>query len=383
MSESKNEPLTRGVPKDTWSTPFSAFNSMKYLMWREHIESIIEGKFKPPYMVDIDPSNVCNYDMGKNTGCIWCNSRAFRQEKPQIMPMGHLSKIADFLKEWGVKSACIGGGGENMVHPEFASFLWKMHKNGIKTGIISNGSLLDFEKSLAIVKCSSWCGLSIDAGTSKTFNKVHGLPDTSQMFDKVINNMKNLIKIKDENNSNVEITYKYLMHPENAHEILNAVELARDIGCNTFHLRPACVDNLYGQDKNQIKYSKTLIDKINQQMEKAKDFETDVFKFYGIRHKFNPDFTRKVNFKRCLATPLMATFCADGTITLCFDLRGKWTLCNHYPHVHEILDVWGGKKHKQMIENIKVDECPRCTMSTVNEIIEQVFIKDKMYRDFL
>jgi len=38
--------------------------------------------------------------------------------------------------------------------------------------------------------------------------------------------------------------------------------------------------------------------------------------------------------------------------------------------------------HKQLVNDVKVNECPRCTFHAYNEMVEQVFIKDKMCKMF-
>lgn len=369
-------PKTRGVPRDSWSSPYNAFNSMKYLMYRDNLEAIARGEFPPPLMVDVDPSNVCNFN------CSWCNSKTFRNEKPVMMPQGHLFKIADFLKEWGTKAVCTSGGGEPLIHSEFAEYCYRLKKNAIKNGVICNGSLLDQKNAEAIVDTVSWCGFSIDAGTGKTYAKVHGVRE--DVFCDVMNRIARLAELKRKRKSNVEITYKFLLHPLNAHDILDAVRLAKKIGFNTFHLRPVCVDNLYGQNQKALDFS-PYIDIINLQIEEAKGYEDDDFKFYGVRHKFGEKLERKVNFERCLATPLMSTFGADGNVYLCFDVRGRpdWILCRHEPDPHEILKIWGSEKHKKIIESINPKCCPRCTFGPLNEIMDQVIIKDRMFKDFL
>jgi len=372
----KDEPFTRGVPRDNWSTPYNQFNSMKYLMWRDHIEHILKGEFLPPYMVDIDISNKCNFN------CIWCNAAGIRRDSPTMLSQAHLFKLADFLKHWGVRSACIAGGGEPLTNDAFPFFLDRMHNNGLKTGIITNGSLMNRYDALAVLR-SSWCGFSIDAGKKQTYARIHRVSD--KIFDRVITNIEKLVNLKRKHDSDVEITYKFLLHPWNAGEILDAVELAHDIGCNTFHLRPVCWDNLYGIKHNKSINYDNVINKINEQIKVAQTFEDDNFKFFGIRHKFKPDFSRKVNFKKCLATPLMTTFGADGNVHLCFDCRGRpdWILAKHVPNPEEIVNVWGSDKHKKIIESIDPNKCPRCTFGTLNEIIEKVFIDDEMFKDFL
>jgi len=369
---------TKIKDKKEWTSPYNEFNSLKILYFKEHLNAIAKGKFLPPITTDTDPSSICNFN------CVWCNAKGIRRDNSKIIPPKHLLKLADFYKEWGVKSTCVSGGGEPMVNPGFSDFLYRLKKNGIKSGVISNGSLMTEKNARAIADCSSWCGISVDAGSREVFAKVKGLKDES-IFDKVIENIRTLARIKKETNSNVELTYKYLLHPFNVKDIYKAAKLAKSIGINTFHLRPVCWDNLYGQrNKKPIDFS-NISKTIEEEIEKSRKLEDENFKFYSVRHKFGESFERKINFKRCWATPLVSTFGADGNVHLCFDVRGKkeWILCKHYPDPKEILKVWGSSKHKKIINSVNVEKCPRCTFGPHNEIIEKVILEDKMFLDFM
>lgn len=361
------------MKKDIWDSPFNPFNSMKVLLWRQHLEGMATGKLLPPVTVDFDPTNKCN------SKCIWCNSQKFREEHNESMSPEHMLNLADFFKEWGIRSACTAGGGEPTLNPGTANFLRRMKQNGIKSGFITNGIQMSEDQMNAIVDSCDWCGFSIDAGDSESFEAVHGV----DKFEQVIDNLKNLISLKKERKSNVEITYKYLLHPLNSKNILNAAHLAKEIGCDMMQCRPVCWDNLYNQPEREPIDFESVVKTINKLMESASTLTDDKFKFYGIRHKFGESFERKVNFKKCRATSIMAVYCADGTIQLCHDLRGKeeWILCKH-DNPHEILNVWGSKKHLDLIKSIDPNKCPRCTFSRYNEIIENVIINDKMCKDF-
>jgi len=363
--------------KKEWTSPYNEFNSLKLLHFKEHLQAIKSGKFLPPITVDVDLTNLCNLK------CIWCNAEGFRKISPTSIDGEHAIKLADFFGEWGVKSACIAGGGEPMMNKIFDKFLYVLKTNNVKSGIITNGILMNDDNATAIARCSSWCGISMDAGSSEVYIKVKGIKDES-LFDKVIQNIKSLAEIKKAIGSNVEITYKYLMHPYNVKDIYKAALLAKSIGVNTFHLRPVCQDNLYNRDVGNVDFSGLFVI-IESEIAKARELEDENFKFYSVRHKFGEQFERKINFKKCLATPLLATFGADGNIHLCFDIRGKkeWILCSHYPDPKEILKVWGSEKHKKIINSINPKKCPRCTFGPYNEIIEKAIIEDKMYLDFI
>lgn len=362
-----------------WNNPYNPFNSFKVLVWREWLEGIVKGEFLPPVTVDTDPANACNYK------CIWCNAFDYMHGdvKKQILPEKHLIKLADFYKEWGTHSTCIAGGGEPLMNPGIPAFLERLYDNKIESGIITNGSLLNDEIIEVIARTSRWCGISMDAATPETYKKIKGISD-SKMFNKVIENIKKLTKKCEEYGNTCDVAYKYLLHPINSNEIYEAVKLAKSIGVKDFHMRPVGWDNLtVTKHKGKLDFE-SVIKNVEKQCAKSLLLEDKHFNFYGVRHKFQPNMTKKVDFSKCLATPLILTFGADGNCHLCFDIRGRkdLILCKHQPDPKEVLKHWGTQRHKDILDNIDVSKCPRCTFGPYNEIIEQVFMKDGMCRYF-
>lgn len=360
-----------------WTNPYNAFNSMKVLLWKEHLQAIVNKRFLPPITVDSDLTNRCNYS------CMWCNAFDYIKGEKYTLPEDHLIRLADFYKEWGVLSTCIAGGGEPLLNPGFNNFLRRLSKNNIEAGVITNGSLMTDEHIDVIARTCRWCGFSMDAGTPQTYVKVKGIRDKA-FFDKVIGNIEKLARQVRKTKTNCDIAFKFLLHPLNALEILKAARLAKSIGARDFHLRPVGWDNLAATKGREPISFKNLMGDINRQIEAALKIQDERFYFYGVRHKFSPTLKRKVRFDRCRATPLLATFGADGKCHLCFDMRGRHDLilCSHYPDPRRVLKVWGSKFHRGMIEKIDPKRCPRCTFGPYNEIIEQVMMKDGMCRNF-
>lgn len=356
-----------------WTTPYNPFNSMKVLLWREKMEAIVKGEFLPPVTVDTDPTNICNYN------CIWCNAEDFRLKKPATLPTAHLIKLADFYKDWGVHSTCIAGGGEPLLNKGFCKFVQRLYQNNIESGIITNGSMITDEHIEVIAQCGRWCGFSMDAGTSETYMKLKGISDKG-MFFKVLKNIENLARARDKYKTRMDIAYKYLIHPDNALEIYKAAEIARSLGVNDFHMRPVGWDNLYATRKRGKLDFAPVLKGAREQIAAAQGLETEHFHVYGVTHKFGEHWQRKINFKKCWATPLLATFGADGMCHLCFDMRGRQDLImrSHYPDPYEIKRYWGSEQHKKLIDSVDTAACPRCTFGPYNEVIEEVIIKDKM-----
>lgn len=362
-----------------WTNQWNPFNSAKVLLWREHFEGCAKQDFLPPVTVATDPSNRCNFS------CIWCNAFEIMQRNQSNLPEDHLLRLADFYAEWGVVSTCVAGGGEPFMNPGTGKMLLRLKENGVGCAPVTNGFLLNDELIDIIARTSRWLGISMDAGHCNTFLKVKGIFDP-KIFDTVVENIAKLTKRIRELGTECEVGYKFLLHPLNAREIFDAAKLAKSLGVHDFQLRPIGWDNiLKTKDKPDLDFS-SLLDEIDQQIEQAMALEDDNFSVYGIRHKFLPDFRRKVNFKKCWASPVAASvFGADGNFHLCLDMRGRkeTILCSHYPDPHEVLKYWNSDRHKKILRSIDPTKCPRCTIGPYNEIVEQVFIKDRMCRNFL
>lgn len=107
-----------------------------------------------------------------------------------------LLKLADFLPRWGennptwipgVEAVCIAGGGEPLINPAIADFIDRLIQNGIEVGVVTNG-LMIYRYIDALSQCT-WIGVSIDAATRETYNKLKGLPPDNDTFDRVIENI--------------------------------------------------------------------------------------------------------------------------------------------------------------------------------------------------
>jgi len=370
-----------------WLSPYNPFNSAKVLMWYKHLEACSKDNYLIPVSVDVDPSNRCNFN------CQWCNAAGIIEGSQHDMSEEHLFKLADFIKGWGAdtpegnpKSACVAGGGESLMNQATPAFLERMWENGLQNGLITNGSLITRRNMDLIVKSCRWIGISMDAATPKTYNKIKFQDDTLSdvVFEYVCKNIKNMAKRIDELGIQNDICFKFLLSPANYNEIYAAAKLAKSLGVRDFHLRPVGYQNLVGTKDFKVQYTPKMLEVIEKQMAEAMKLSDKNFRVYGITHKFNPDFSIMKNFSRCWAVPLIPTFSADGNVYLCFDMRGRkdTILCKHDQDITEIERFWNTEAHKKMVREIEVNKCPRCTFTAYNEIVENVIQKDNMCRLF-
>ena len=360
---------------------YSSFNSYKGLTYfSTHyvpIANWLEGKGKLPAPIEcsLDPSHLCNYKCGH------CNAQRYLEinkdeisKEDRVMSKEHMHDLMDFIAEWGIKGVCIGGGGEPLMNKGVWDLPSYIHKKGIESSFATNGSLIDDALAEEMMYCR-WVGVSVDAGDKETFAKVHGV--SSGLFDKVIGNLELLVKKKNKRDSNIDISYKMLVRPDNIDSLLNACVLAREIGVRDFHVRPVDLERKDIQTAMDLNYN---MPKILSMFEACHELETPDFRVFTVMHKYDPNFRVKHNFEDCVSSPLMLQTCADGNIYVCADHRieKRFLLGSHHPDPKNILNFWGSDEHRKLLQSIRVNkECGRCTYGEYARQIEELVIGTK------
>lgn len=365
---------------------WNPFNSYKLLTQVPRWEYIQRGKPKPPILVTIDPTNKCNLN------CVWCNAKAVRKNENQIEPE-YLSMIAELLGGWGVEAVCVAGGGEPTQHDRFGDLIdWLMQEN-IRIGVVTNGTRIDdFQQMFTFC---DWVGVSIDAGTERVYQIGKG----SDEFKSVVDQCLRLIKIVEGTGRALNgpglgngVFYKFLIHPENAGDIFNAVIVASQLGFKAIHYRPVGTtwDNL--NSDWEIVFSEEMIVRINAHLRNAMTLDSDNFSVYGVTHKFTNTFQPCHNFEKCWAVYMTAVFMPPTTagegfnLGLCCDRRGDRSVLalEDVTRITDVINFWGSDAHKAIAASIKpAEQCPRCTYAPHNEIFEKVILEDNMTHDFI
>lgn len=375
-----------------WTEAYNPFNSFKLFAhvprWKEIKK---EGPLPSPALVTIDPTNICDLD------CTWCNSEYLRNKNHQEISKNALIDIADFLPRWGdhptytgVPAVCVAGGGEPLLNEHTGDLINRLYENGVGIGVVTNGTHIDGHLE-ALTNCT-WVGVSVDAGTSETYQRLK----KRDRFGKVIKNMERLVSLSEGTPLGKEgrgpgVSYKFLMHPENVKDISQAAKIAKEIGCKSLHIRPFGIswDKLGTGHPDEFSYSDIQV--FREELEKARVFEEDDFRVYGVTHKFDGDFRKQNQFDSCKAVFMTAVIQPATNpdkgrfnLGLCCDRRGDINLT--FPNlndVEQINQIWGSEEHWRKAEKIKVGNCPRCTYQPHNIIFENVVEEDNTTWEFI
>jgi MoaA/NifB/PqqE/SkfB family radical SAM enzyme len=360
-----------------WKDKFNSFNSWKGLLYQDWYKAIIEWKNGerqvplPPVEASLDPIQACQLK------CSHCNASRYLEHPPKDkmirMPDEALMELVKFLGTWGVKAVCFGGGGSPTLHTKLGDALLLAKSRGLESSIATNGINFDDKLIDIAVRTCRWIGVSVDSATPETYLKGR----KRDLFNKTIANIKKLSQRAKELKVQCDIAYKFLVFEYNQHEIYDACKLAKQLGVKDFHVRPADLSHQGMDEKYKGKAKKYNVDYIKKEFERCHELEDNNFRVITAIHKFDSHFNPIKTFSQCYASPCCIQLCPSGEIFLCPDQRynDKYKLGQWYPDPEHILDIWGSKKHYDLVFNSGRKMCStRCTFNPYNIQIERLFI---------
>lgn len=367
-----------------WTDKFNPYNSDKLFAQIYKWGQIKRGQQIPaPTTISIDPANICDL------ACSFCNANYILNKNHKVLSKSILKEIAVSLSKWGVESVCVGGGGESLLNKNVGYFIDSCIEKNIDVGVVTNGTQID--KYLNSLSKCSWVGISVDAGTKETYLKIKRVDKFNEVFSNIKNlvdySIKNKSLLTDKNNG-VGVGVKFLVTPENINEIYKCAKLAKEAGCTNIHIRPVApaFDSL---ENNNYNFNNEHVKIFKSEIEKARELEDNSFRVFGITHKFGEKFNVTHPFKKCHA-PLMTCVIMPPSgkgnfdVGFCCDRRGDDSLTlRNLKSVKELIEFWGSNEHWDIVDKIKLNECPRCTYSPHNQIYENAILKNKLSYKFI
>lgn len=378
------------------SRKWNPFNSYKLLAQTYRWRQIVRGQPIPqPALVTIDPINQCDLR------CEWCNTAYILNSNSRMLNRETLLALADFLPRWqgspawpaGVEALCIAGGGEPLLHPQIGTFIDRVADNGIEIGVVTNGTNLD--RLLEPLSRCTWVGVSVDAGCAATFRKLK----QADCFDRVMANIQQLTCHAADHacrlgaeHAGSGVSYKFLLTPENLDDIVPAARLAKELGCRSFHLRPAGVAWHKLATRRPGLFRSGEHRQLASALDDVRRLEDARFGVYGITHKFASDLNPANQFNRCHAVFMTCVVMPPRNgenrlfrLGLCCDRRGDELLeaAGVGEDVEDVAAFWGSSEHWRLFEHIDLASCPRCTYQPHNQIMEQVILEDSMTYKFI
>jgi len=300
-----------------------------------------------PLVVELDTTEACNL------ACPGCISADIMETQNKFTNERLLQLGKEFYQA-GVKAVVLIGGGEPLAHPAVGAFMDYLGTHDIHIGITTNGTFI--RKHLDIIsEYSSWTRVSMDAASDEMFNKLRPSKNGKSKFDFIVENMRMLTKTK-----KGKLGYSYLIQTEadgfgvipNVHEIYQAAELARDIGCDYFEIKPS-YQFRDGIDHALMRHDNSLMEEAKRQVEGLEELETEDFVILkAINLEYSLDGVQALQPKdyiKCPATELRTLVCPSGAF-VCPYWRGKERMRIGDLNHTSFSAVWDGERRREVME---------------------------------
>lgn len=334
-----------------------------------------------PFVVELDPTSMCNL------ACPDCISGELLNQEE--IPPERLIQLCHEISESGVKAVILIGGGEPMMHPSIGDVLRILGENGIKIGITTNGLFL--KKYLDLVaEYASWVRVSMDAGTSQTFNRLRPSKVGKSLFDVALRNMEELARVKkgtlgysfmifNEGNYGFKgIPIKpgaidHVMHIKtNVTEIYDAACIAKDVGCDYFEVKP-----MYDVNHFSVMQPEYITRTVDIELLRCRELNTAKFRVLEatkLRTSLHGDSNLEPKeYTRCAVAQLRTLITPSG-VYVCPYFRGVEH--KNLGRIQELsfMELWNGVRRKEVIASLNPSvDCPmHCIRNDSNIELENM-----------
>jgi len=317
------------------------------------------GLIAPIYM-EIAPSGGCNHR------CIFC-ALDYIGYKPGFLDTALLKTVIKDAAGYGVKSVMYAGEGEPLLHKDIIDIIGFTKRSGIDVSITTNGVFLNDMVIKNCLKDLSWVRVSFNAGTGRTYEKVHR--SRKGDFEKAVSNLKQAAIFKKKHKLCCTIGVQMLLIPENCHEVIKLARVVKDTGADYFTVKPFSKHPMsHCSIKKGFDYSKfSGLEKTLGKLA-AKDFRI-IFRSHAMEKLKEGRF-----YRHCLGLPFWAYISAEGDVYACSAYLGNKKFMYGNIYKGKFLDIMKGKRRQGILKmaatELDTSKCREvCRMDEINRYL--------------
>ncbi|MFT6831977.1 MAG: sulfatase maturation enzyme AslB (radical SAM superfamily), partial [Planctomycetota bacterium] len=263
-----------------------------YIDWRRAVRAAKEEGQPEPEMPEIAPVSI-NLDLTTacNFRCTHCIDWDILNTKHKLAEEDLRTSIT-LMRERGLKSVILIGGGEPTLYPGFVGFTKFLKELGLKVSIVTNGSRGDrLAEVISVFDEKDWIRMSLDSGSNELFTVMHKPTSAAVTLDAICEWVPKLKAI----NPAPQIGFSYIIvwsgasrdeHAlnENIHEIVMAAERAKAAQFDYIAFKPILERQEDGAEvMNPAKAEAReleVVAEIRRQVDLAKELDSDAFKVF-------------------------------------------------------------------------------------------------------
>ena len=278
------------------------------LLWHmDRVEDYFRlGKKVSPICIDMGITKKCNIN------CCYCYGNFQGGKTGEVLNRAPLFDVFDNAYKLGIRAIAVVGDGEPTLNPHLYEALERGKKTGLSLALSTNGILLDNEeRQRNILNNCDWMRFNLSAGNSNSYEFIHN----SKSFNKVVENIASLVKLKEKTKSKCDIGIQSVYIPRLMDsDMVELACLSIGMGVDYFLIKQCCQPDkgesgMFQFDLNEYNTKKThdlfsllshLTSPKTEIIVKAEAMQTDCRKF-----------------KKCLDLPFLFQISGNGKCYPC------------------------------------------------------------------
>jgi len=317
-----------------------------------------------PIYVEMAPVGACNHR------CTFC-AVDYIGYKTNMLDVEMLRNRLPEMGRLGVKSIMYAGEGEPMLHKQIHEIVRISKNSGIDVSFTTNATVMNAQFIDEALPLTSWIKISLNAGTSDTYSKIHRTKEKD--FERVWSNINKAVEAKRKNKLECVLGVQTLLLPENADEMIKLANLSKEAGLDYLVIKPYS-QHLFSDTEmyKDINYRPYL------DMEKElSSLNTENFNVVFRAHTMQK-YMENDRYTKCYATPYVWGYVmADGSVYGCsaylLDKRFEYGNLNQ----NSFKEIWEGKLREDSFnfisDKLDIKECRKnCRMDEVNRYLHKI-----------
>lgn len=330
----------------------------------EAARGILKGEMPAPRTAIVYPTYVCNQN------CVWCEYAEDNDALRTVMTDERLRGLLRELRALGVTGVEFCGGGEPTLHPTLAAVIRDMRADGMRIGLLTNGTKLEGALAEAVVDCASYARIGFDGATAEMMERVKRPKSPEARFDALCAKVRGLVALRNARGTGLRISIKVVLDTQNCGQVEDCVRLAADLGVDSIQFKAArlCDTELSAEQARET----------GEAIARARANHPEV-PVVGDVGKLNMT-------EQCWLTPLQVMVDALGDVFLCCYYRHRRER-HRFGNVFEqpLREIWYGERHWEAIRGIRPHECNvlDCRFVHYNRIMSELLLEDHGQFEFI
>ena len=330
---------------------------------QDRVQAWARGERIAPITIDMALTRACNYS------CHFCYAMLQENDRKRITK-DVIDRFLEDCAEIGVKGISFVSDGESTISPVFVHACKKGHELGLSMAVGTNGLVLNKRKLEEVLPALTYLRINISAGERDRYAEIMGVKP--RFFDKVCQNIRDMVAIKQRDNLPVTIGMQMVLMPEYKDQILPLAQLGKDLRPDYLVLKH-CSDNEDGD--LGVDYSK--YDETYELLRQAEAMSDDTYKVVPKWSKIKANGKR--SYQRCYGPPFIIQLSGSGLVAPCGMLFNERYKKFHIGNICDMRfkDIWASDRYWEVMNylagpsfNAQMMCGSLCLQHKVNEFLD-------------